>query len=136
MSEDKMTILRMIENGTITSEEGMQLLNAVDKETSREDVILVDPNGEPIKDQEGETGKAKWIDISIERADGSKEVSFSLPVRLIEFGIDISNRFKNVTVSGDFDVEALKAFVLEGQMGEVMVIETEEKKVVRISLRA
>ncbi len=107
MNEEKKRILKMIEDGTITSEEGLKLLEAIDTNSERINVKTADD---------------KWIRIRI--VDGESKVNVNLPFKLVQLGMQIGNNFvpdnKNLQ---NIDFEEIITLVENGAMGKLVEIE-------------
>lgn len=112
-------ILNMVKEGTITVEEGARLLEAMGEETLK----LSEKNNKPKM-------MRVFVDAEDEK-DGPVKVRVNLPVSLLKLG---SKMGKGVNINGvkideyvDID-EVLKA-VDNGEMGEIISVDSEEAKV-------
>lgn len=102
MNEDKIQILKMIEKGTITAEEGVKLLDAIS-----------DVDGKPKASK-----SLKWVRVSVWEPDGEKMVDVKLPSGLFKiFGSKLV-----FEIDKDVDIEALLKAIREGVTGELLNI--------------
>ncbi|GAU76175.1 hypothetical protein [Fusibacter sp. 3D3] len=114
MSEDRLQILKMIENGTISAEDGLKLLDAVSEK--KEDKKTTEP--------------IKWVRVIVTNDEAEKSVDIKLPAKL--FKILGSKIIKHVDT--DIDMEAILEMIQSGQVGEVMNIIADDGHVVSVSL--
>ena len=114
MSEDRLQILKMIENGTISSEEGLKLLDAVSEK----------------KEEKKTSESAEWVRVVVTNDMADKSVDIKLPAKLFKmFGSKIVKH-----VDSDIDMVAVLEMIQSGQEGEFMNITTDDGHVVSISL--
>ncbi|MBF4693202.1 SHOCT-like domain-containing protein [Fusibacter ferrireducens] len=114
MSEDRLQILKLIENGTISSEEGLKLLDAVSEKREEK---------KPVE-------SVKWVRLVVTSDEAEKSVDIKLPAKLFRvFGSKIVKH-----VDTDIDMEAILEMIQSGQEGEIMNITTDDGHVVSISL--
>lgn len=115
---DKIKILQMIQDGKITPEQGIELLNAF--ETSR-------------KGSEKETGQIRgadnsnpqWLRITItDLASGKKKVNVRLPAGLVSTGTRFGARF--TTDLHHLSPDRLKDLVRSGKTGLILDMVDEE----------
>lgn len=83
-SEERLRILQMVEQGQLTAEEGLRLLEA-----------LAAGRGEPRADAPGETGYApRWLRVRVtDLQTGKQKVSVNIPLRLVNVGMKMGARF-------------------------------------------
>ncbi len=121
MSEEKIKILKMIEDQIITAEEGFQLLEAI---------------GEP-KGFESDV-KARWIRIKVKsaRSERNANVNIKLPVSILKAGLKLGAKFSvdlnNVMTDAHYK-ELLEA-IEKGALGEIINVDTDEGDTIIISL--
>jgi hypothetical protein len=102
-SSEKLQILKMIENGSITAEEGKQLLDALGASRERE---------------EGGRGRARWVRVSVtDTTTGHRKATVNLPIQLVDFAIRFAQKF--VPDSKDIDLEGLREVFSSGTVGRV-----------------
>jgi hypothetical protein len=108
--EERMQILRMIEEGKITAGEGAELLRALDK-------------GEGLADSEPLRGasKARWFRVRITDLNtGRNKVNVNIPMGLVNVGVKMGARFAPDMEGVDYDtiMEAIRS----GRQGKVIDI--------------
>lgn len=94
---ERLQILNMIQDGTITADEGAKLLEAIEVDSESK----IDSLG---------NNKAKWIKIKILDADENTKVNVTLPISLINVGVKLATKF-----SPEFEEAGLN----EDDMGEI-----------------
>ena len=119
--EERMKILKMIEEGKISAKDGAELLRALDKDS------ISKPN-EPLKG----TSPAKWFRVRItDVATGKNKVNINIPMGLVNVGMKMGARFAPEVEGVDFD--ELTKMIQEGAQGKVIdIIDNEEGEHVEI----
>ncbi len=143
MNEEKLRILQMIKDGTISPEEGLDLiesLGTVEKSvvtrTADADVEVQQQLQEPGEEEEPGRRKPKYLRIMVTDGETKKNVNVKIPVTLAKFAgkfipKDAKEEMKEQGI--DLDLEGLmKILEEEGQQDLVQVNDGEGKKVVRI----
>ena len=112
LKEERMQILKMIEAGTITAEEGARLLAALEEGAG--------------KSQRTEAGgKARWMRIRVtDLKSGRAKVNVNLPMGLVNFGMKMGARFAPEMENLDL-AEVLEA-IKEGAQGKIVEVEDDE----------
>lgn len=80
---ERFIILQMVQDGTITPDDGARLLEAMDRAERK--VPAPPPPPPPPKERE--------IRVRITGVNGSKDVDFTLPLVLVEMGLNLANTF-------------------------------------------
>lgn len=122
MSEELMRVLKMIESGIITSEEGQKLIEAMQK--SEQKVARVNSN--PI-------GRFLRVDI-LSTEEGEKEtVQINFPLNLakvvLKMGIVQKQLNAKVGENVNLDIEEILALIDSEVMGDLMTIDTKDAKI-------
>ena len=122
MSEELMGVLKMIESGVITSEEGQKLIEAMQK--SEQKVARVNSN--PI-------GRFLRVDI-LSTEEGEKEtVQINFPLNLakavLKMGIVQKQLNAKVGENVNLDIEEILALIDSEVMGDLMTIDTKDAKI-------
>ncbi len=110
-SEERMRILRMIEEKQITAEEGARLLEALraGRETG----------------QVGETPKARWLRVRVtDRSTGRLKVNVNIPVGLIDVGLKMGARFAP-DLNG-MDLNAIQEAIKGGLQGRIIEVDDDK----------
>lgn len=114
-SEERMKILTMIQDGTITAEEGMRLLETLD-EVPRQAASFNRPTG---------AGGGRYVRIRVTDTDSGKtRVNIRLPVSVVSAGLKMGARF-SPEVEG-LDMGQLMTFIRSGGTGQVIDIHDDE----------
>lgn len=124
MSQEKLKILEMIQNKTITAQEGADLLNAVDSDKK-----------EPIKTKQA----FKMFRIKILSGDGDK-VNVSIPLEFAKMALSGSksggkqfmklDKLKDMDIDLDFD--QILDLIESGTDGKIVDIESADGDIVKI----
>ena len=104
--EERMRILRLIENGQITAEEGARLLGAMD-ESSRQE----------------RPAQSQWVRVRITDLRTSRQkVNVNIPVGLIGIGLKLGARF-SIRHDSNVDMEHVLESIRHGARGKLVDIE-------------
>ncbi len=115
MSEDRLQILKMIENGTISADDGLKLLDAV---------------SEKKEDKTNNTRGVKWVRVVVTDDMKGKSVDIKLPSSLFKvFGTKIIKE-----VDSEIDINEILEMIHSGVEGELVNLTTDDGHIVSISL--
>jgi len=122
MSSEKMQILKMIEEGKISAEEGMKLMLAVD-ETPEQDIEI-------------DLGKkqtslsARRLRVKVEK-NGKETVNIKIPISLVNVGLKIGKKFSpDLQESmGDIDMDEIVQMIKEGAEGKLVEVDDGDEHV-------
>ena len=122
MSEELMRVLKMIESGVITSEEGQKLIEAMQK--SEQKVARVNSHS---------IGRFLRLDI-LSTEEGEKEtVQINFPLNLakvvLKMGIVQKQLNAKVGENVNLDIEEILALIDSEVMGDLMTIDTKDAKI-------
>lgn len=122
MSEELMRVLKMIESGVITSEEGQKLIEAMQK--SEQKVARVNSHS---------IGRFLRVDI-LSTEEGEKEtVQINFPLNLakavLKMGIVQKQLNAKVGENVNLDIEEILALIDSEVMGDLMTIDTKDAKI-------
>ena len=120
-TEERMKILKMIEEGKINASDGAELLRALDQDGKRS-------NSEPLKG----ASTARWFRVRVtDLRTGKNKVSVNIPMGLVNVGIKMGAKFTPEIEGVDLDV--LSEAIQGGQQGKILdVIDEEEGERVEI----
>jgi hypothetical protein len=113
VSEERMQILEMVEEGKINTSEAMELLDALEG------------------DQEEITPKkeAKWLKIRVKTLDDNPKVNVNIPISLVEVGLKLAKKYDpKLEESGldQIDLDEILEAVKNGAEGKIVDVEDEE----------
>jgi hypothetical protein len=125
--EERMRILKMIQDGKITAEEGAHLIQALDTQKQPSNAGA----GEASPQQGGPKG-SRWFRVRVTDTNtGKTRVNVRLPVSLIHAGMKMGARF-SPEVEG-LDMDQLTQFINSGEVGKVVdVIDDEDGEHVEV----
>ncbi len=120
MNEEKMRVLRMIQEGKLTPEEGLQLLEALD---------------EPITPEAGKSTRVettpaprtggRWFHVRVTDLDtGKVRTNVRIPLSIVSMGIKMGARFAP-QVEG-LEIEHLSEFINDGVTGQIVDVTDDE----------
>lgn len=112
MKEEKLQILKMIEEGKITADEGIKLLNAVEEETG----ISLKKNSH-----------AKWLKVRVYDGNDKTKVNINIPISLIDIGIKIGTKYHSDLEQqlGGINLTEIIDAVKNGAEGKLVEVEDE-----------
>jgi hypothetical protein len=112
-NEERMKILRMIDDGKITAEEGARLLSTLSesrKVAARKPTLRSNPSG------------ARWLKVRVtDTVTGKAKATVNLPLGLVDAGLNIASKYAP-DVAFDELVEAINA----GAEGKIIDVYDEE----------
>lgn len=115
MSE-KLQILNMVQEGKITAEEGVKLLEALEDDNPSNNMVYSGT-------------KAKWLKIKVLEPDNTTKVNVTLPISLINIGVKLAGKFSPEFKSAGLtegDVEEILTAIKNGQVGKIVDVDTED----------
>ena len=108
--DERMQILKMVETGQISAEEGAHLLEALDNTT--------DEPSTPA------SSKSQWLRVRVTDTEtGKHKVNINLPMGLMNIGAKIGAKF---AAPANFDIEELVDNIRSGVQGKIIDIEDRE----------
>ena len=116
MNDDRMQVLKMVQEGKITPEEAAKLLSALEDGNR--------PPGRPAAD-----GKKRWFRVRItDLKTGKRKVNVNIPMGLVDVGMRLGARFgeRRVPEMGEIDYKELMEAVRSGAEGKLVDIDDEE----------
>lgn len=112
--EERMQILRMIEEGKITAIEGAELLRALDTQEGKADA-------EPLRG----ASKPRWFRVRItDLSTGRNKVNVNIPMGLVNVGVKMGARFAPDMEGMDYDT--IMEAIHSGRQGKVIDITDED----------
>lgn len=128
--EDKKRILKMIEEGKITAEEAIKLLDVLDS-TEKCDGIV---KSEVVEDDDffdlkndGKGGKILFVRV---KSDDRSKVKINIPLEFIKIMGGIGSMYSNELEKYNIDIEKLMNAIDNGFVGRLVDVESGNDKVV------
>jgi len=110
-TEERMRILKMIEEKQITAEEGAKLLEAL--RATGSDAA-----------QREEVTKARWLRVRVtDRSSGKLKVNVNIPVGLVDVGLKMGARF--APEMNGMDLSAIQTAIKGGMQGRIIEVDDE-----------
>ncbi|MTI59325.1 MAG: hypothetical protein FH762_04915 [Firmicutes bacterium] len=116
VNEEKMQILKMIEEGKINSKEGLELLEAVDSKDEQQIIT-------------SGSSKAKWLRVRVKTEEDKTKVNVNIPISLVDIGFKIAKAYSpelNADELKDIDFEEIIKAIKNGAEGKIVDIKDEE----------
>ncbi len=120
-AEERMRVLKMIEEGKITAKEGARLLGALGK------------NDEQARRQRGSADSSadeggRWLRLRVsDTRSGKTRVNLTIPIGLVNMGLAVGARF--VPDVAELDVEEIRNALRSGLHGKILEVRDEEELV-------
>lgn len=118
LKEEKMQILKMIEDGKVSSKDGLELLNA-----------LEDKERLPI------SKSSKWLKIKVFEPDDNTKVNVNIPLALVDVGLKMATKMspdlKNSDLK-DIDFNEIAELIKNGAEGKIVEVESDNGERVEI----
>lgn len=113
-TEERLKVLKLIQEGKITPEEGNALLEALEIPMGKDKASSQQENKPP------ESGKgARWLHVRVTDTDTGKiRVNVRLPVNLVNAGVKMGARF-SPEVQG-IDMDTLLQYIRSGKTGQIV----------------
>ena len=120
-SEERMKILKMINDGKISAEEGSQLLSALSQRSDK-------PRRTARRSLAGQMLRVRVTDMST----GKTKVNINVPMKLVDAGLNIAAQFIPEMENAQM-MEAVKEALAENMSGKIVdVIDEEDQEHVEI----
>lgn len=116
-SEERLQILKMLEEKKITAQEAAELLDAI--EAGNEEIKV------------NKKTSAKWLKIKVYTEDGKVKKNIRLPISLMQMGLKIGKKFDSKLADADltaFNMEEIMELVKQGAEGKIIDVYDEEGK--------
>ncbi len=118
LKEERMEILKMIEDGKISSKDGLELLSALEE-----------------RNETLSTHKSKWIKIRVFDPKDKNKVNVNIPIALVDIGLKfitkISPELKEYNFEG-IDINEITELIKSGAQGKIVDVESENGEKVEI----
>lgn len=115
VSEERMQILEMVEEGKINASEAMELLSALER--NQEEIV-------PKKN-------AKWLKVRVKTMNDESKVNVNIPLALVDVGLKLAKTYDpKLKESGldKIDIEEIMEAVKNGAEGKIVDVEDEENQ--------
>lgn len=122
--EERMKVLKLIEDGKISAEEGARLLTALDKSRGR-------GRRSGRGDEPPVEGNGRWIRLRVsDTHSGKTRVNMQLPLGLVNMGLAVGARF--VPNMADLNADQIQDALRSGARGKVLEVMGDEGELVEI----
>jgi len=115
-SEERMRILKMIQDGVISAEDGIRLLDSIEQSGKRE--TEKSPTEDTVR-------TARYFRVRVTDTNtGKARINVRLPVSVLNAGMKMGARF-STEIQG-LDTNELMAFIREGTIGKIVDVYDEK----------
>jgi hypothetical protein len=114
-ADERMTILKMIEEGSISADEGARLLSSIENKKK----TPAAPIASPVK------GAARWFRVRVtDTKTGKSKATVNLPLALMDWGLRVGAQFAPEV--GNIDLGELSEILNQGVDGKIVEVIDEE----------
>jgi SHOCT-like domain len=115
--EERMQILKMVENKQITAEDAAKLLAALEEKDRR---------GEPPTPPPSPATQGRWFHVRVtDLKTGKRKVNVNIPLGLVDVGLKMGAKFAPAGLEG-LDMNQIMAAIKSGGEGKIVDVEDEE----------
>jgi hypothetical protein len=118
LTEERLQVLKMLEEGKITVDEAATLLAALENGIKKERAVR----------QPGMPGVAQWLRVRVtDQKSGKQKVTVNVPVSLVDVALKVGAKFAPELEEMDSNVvmEAIEA-IKSGAQGKIVEVEDDE----------
>ena len=111
-AEERLKILKMIQDGRITADEGAKLLKALTASSQK-----------PKRPVSARTsvGAARWLRVRVtDMSSGKAKVNVNLPLKLVDAGLNIAAQFAPEDIEVEGLMEAVNEAINDNLMGKIV----------------
>ena len=120
-AEERMKVLKLIEEGKISADEGARLLAALEKSDKQ-----ARGRGRKAGANAGEEGR--WLRLRVsDTRSGKTRVNMTIPLGLVNMGLAVGARF--VPDVAELDVEEIRSALRSGLQGKILEVHDEDELV-------
>ena len=115
VSEERMQILEMVEEGKINASEALELIDALERNQQE-----ITPKND-----------AKWLKVRVRNMDDTPKVNVNIPLSLVDVGLKLAKAYDpKLKDSGidQIDIEEVIDAVKNGAEGKIVDVEDEENQ--------
>jgi hypothetical protein len=115
VSDERIQILEMVEEGKINTAEAMELLNALEK--NQEDIM-------PKKE-------ARWLKVRVKTMEDETKVNVNIPIALVDVGLKLAKTYDPKLKESGLDkinIDEILEAVKNGAEGKIVDVEDEESQ--------
>ncbi|EOD00042.1 SHOCT-like domain-containing protein [Caldisalinibacter kiritimatiensis] len=118
LKEERLEIIKMIQDGKITAEQGADLLSALEEKKSE----VINTN-------------AKWIKVRVYDPEDNTKVKVNLPIALVDVGLKFATKFSPELKDShfeDIDLNEIIEAIKNGAEGKIVDVESEDGEKVEV----
>jgi hypothetical protein len=143
MSDEKLRVLEMIKDGTLTPDEGLQILNAIEEGNKPMLPVVAhvsensqDKTGAPSDEKPSGTGKKpRWLCIHVDDAESGKKVDIKLPIAFAKAAgkfIPKEAQTRMAEKGIDLDIQSILSMLDSEGLENLIEVTDGDKKIVKI----
>lgn len=120
-AEERMRVLKLIEQDKISADEGARLLRALEKSERQ-------ARRQRARDDIAQVGERGWLRLRVSNSrNGQTRVNLTIPWRLVNMGLAVGARF--VPEVAELDVEEIRNALRSGLKGKILEVHDEDELV-------
>lgn len=124
-AEERMRVLKLIEDGKISADEGARLLAALEKSDRQVRRRAKRQRGQS---DDRSAGDGRWIRLRVsDSKSGKTRVNMTIPLGLVNMGLAVGARF--VPDVANLDVEAIRNALRSGLHGKILEVHNDDELV-------
>ena len=131
--EDKLRILKMLEDGLIKASEAAELLEALKDENSNSEVTKVVASDDDFFKVPKGIGEERMLCIRVLSSDGDK-VKVNLPLSIVKIFMSSGKKLPGVSNNVDVDMDSIIAAIDSGYEGRIVDIDSGDGDIVVIEI--
>jgi hypothetical protein len=116
--DEKLMVLKMVQEGKLSPEEGLQLLQMLDTADDAQPKTPVDDA------PAGQAAAPRWFRMRVTEINtGKPRINMRLPIGLVNAGLKMGMRF--TVDKDDLDMDSIRQALKEGAVGEIIDVTDE-----------
>ncbi len=117
-AEERMQILKMVENKQITAEDAAKLLATLESQDRKSDTAVPPPSP---------ATQGRWFRVRVtDLKTGKRKVNVNIPLGLVDVGLKMGAKFAPAGLEG-LDMNQIMAAVKSGGEGKIVDVENEDE---------
>lgn len=117
-NEERMQILKMVEEGKITASEALELIEALEK-------------GMNSSENAPKTKNTKWLRVDVKAENDKTKAKVNIPLSLLDVGLKIGTKFapelKEASLE-KIDIDEIVQAIKDGAEGKIVEVDAEDGK--------
>ena len=121
--EDRLNILKMVQEGNISADEGLRRMEGQSAQATSVPVPLPAPVAPGMPTRPNLSGRYLRVNVSDSRT-GNRKVFVRVPLSLVRMGLKMGAHYANEL--NDLDIDAIEDWLANGQTGPIVEVQDED----------